>query len=222
MKSDLIYSEMLALDWQIDYHYNRMMNQKLAKHISESISVTDKELLHIMSHFHRVKVGKNELLVTDGQVSQRMYFVAEGCLRVYFIKEDGQEATRYLAFENQFATALVSFITKEASLEFIEAVEETTLFYITQYDFQVLLNTYPQWETFYRKYLEIAYVNNTNRLMSFITMDATERYTQLLKQNPIVVRRLPNKLVANYLNISQETLSRLKSKVFYSQDGSEG
>ncbi len=49
--------------------------------------------------------------------------------------------------------------------------------------------------------------------MCFITMDATERYRQLLNQDPIIVKRLPNKMVASYLNISQETLSRLKSKV---------
>lgn len=52
-----------------------------------------------------------------------------------------------------------------------------------------------------------------NRLMSFITNDATERYLALLKENPEIVRRLPNRLVANYLNITQEGLSRLKSKL---------
>jgi FixJ family two-component response regulator len=75
------------------------------------------------------------------------------------------------------------------------------------------LEIIPEWEKFYRSYLENAYVTNTNRLMSFITMDATERYRQLLSQSPIIVKRLPNKMVASYLNISQETLSRLKSKV---------
>jgi FixJ family two-component response regulator len=75
-----------------------------------------------------------------------------------------------------------------------------------------LLKIIPQWEKLYRHYLEYAYVTNTNRLMSFITLDATERYRQLLAQNPNVVMRMPNKMVASYLNISQETLSRLKSK----------
>ena len=57
------------------------------------------------------------------------------------------------------------------------------------------------------------YVNNTNKLMTLLTLNATERYKQLLAQNPFIVNRLPNKVVASYLNISQETLSRLKSKV---------
>lgn len=192
--------------------------KKIADYIRNNISVTDKELSLILSYFHRMEVGKDEILVFDGDVNQSMYFVEDGCLRIYFIREDGQDVTRYLAFENQFATALVSFITNDPSMEFVEALEKTTLWYISRQDFFNLLDTLPQWETFYRKYVEVAYVHNTNRLMSFITMDASERYMKLLEQSPIIVKRLPNKLVANYLNISQETLSRLKSKLFNTND----
>ena len=116
------------------------------------------------------------------------------------------------ALEKQFATYLVIFITNETSKEFVQAIEDTDLYYISQKDFYHLLKIIPQWEKLYRHYLEYAYVTNTNRLMSFITLDATERYRQLLAQNPGVVMRMPNKMVASYLNISQETLSRLKSK----------
>lgn len=188
--------------------------KKISSYIQKDISVNEEELNLILSYFHKIEVAKGEILVFEGDINQRIYFVIEGCLRIFFTREDGQDVTRYLAFENQFATALVSFITSDPSLEFIETLEKSTLCYISRQDFFMLLNKLPQWETFYRKYMETAYVNNTNRLMSFITMDATERYTQLLKQSPIVVKRLPNKLVANYLNISQETLSRIKSKLF--------
>lgn len=67
-------------------------------------------------------------MLAEGQVSQRSFFVTKGCLRIFFINEEGQEATRYFAFENQFASALVSFITAEKSKEFIQAVEPTEVF----------------------------------------------------------------------------------------------
>lgn len=134
-------------------------------------------------------------------------------MRIFLFNEDKLDATRYFAFENQFATALVSFITGEPSEEFIEAAEHSELLYITYTNFYFLLEKIPQWEKFYRHYLEKAYVNNTKRLMSFLTLDATEKYRELLNENPIIVRRLPNKMVASYLNIFQETLSRLKSKL---------
>ncbi|MGV3612307.1 MAG: Crp/Fnr family transcriptional regulator [Fluviicola sp.] len=189
------------------------MYEQLAHYVCNQIKVSEDELKTILSYFKPLKLKKNELLVTRGQTSQRTYFVGNGCLRIFFINEDGQDATRYFAFENQFATALASFITGEPSEEFMQAAEHSELLYITHQDFYHLLEKIPQWEKFYRHYLEKAYVNNTKRLMSFLTLDATEKYRQLLNENPIVVRRLPNKMVASYLHISQETLSRLKSKV---------
>ena len=188
------------------------MKEQLANYIKSIITVTEEELVVILSYFKSSTAEKNELLVVHGQTNQRSFFVGSGCLRIYFITEDGQEATRYLAFENNFAIALCSFISNEPSLEFIQALEPTELLYISSSDFYYLLEVIPAWEKFYRYYLEKAYVNNTNRLMSFLTLDATERYKQLMSINPQIIQRLSNRIVATYLNISQETLSRLKSK----------
>ncbi len=189
------------------------MREELIRYIRDKIEVNEEELTLILSYFHPLKLKKNEQILFQGQTSQQTFFVGKGCLRIYFINEDGQEATRYFAFENQFATALVSFISGNTSDELIQAVENSELLFITHKDFHHLLTAVPQWEKFYRIYLEKAYVNNTNRLMSFLTLDAAKKYRQLLEENPVIVQRLPNKLVASYLNISQETLSRLKSKI---------
>ncbi|MFC1224430.1 Crp/Fnr family transcriptional regulator [Pedobacter sp. BG31] len=188
------------------------MQEQLSSYISAKIIISDAELEQVLSFFKMVQVKKNEILISPGETCQRLYFIDKGCLRIFFLTAGGTEATRHFAFENQFASALVSFITNDISKEYVQAVEDTSLYYISQNDFQQLLQMIPQWEKFYRHYLEYAYVTNTNRLMSFITLDATERYRQLLAQNPTVVMRLPNRMVASYLNISQETLSRLKSK----------
>lgn len=187
--------------------------EEVGIYIRDRISVTDEELALILSFFKPLKARKNQLLITQGQTSQRTFFVGKGCLRIYFINEEGQHATRYFAFENNFATALMSFITGEPTQEYIECVENSELLFINQKDFYHLLEIVPSWEKFYRCYLEKAYVNNTNRLMSFVTTDALERYMNLLRESPDIVKRLPNKMVASYLNISPETLSRLKSKV---------
>lgn len=190
-----------------------MPYKQLGAYIRSRIAVSDKDLNIILSHFKPVQRDKNDLLLSAGQTSQNSYFVDKGCLRIYYINEEGKDVTRYIAFENQFATALVSFITKMPSTEYVQVIEKSELLYISHEDFNHLMEIVPQWREFYCSYLEKAYVNNTNRLMSFTTMAALERYTQLLKINPTIVKRLPNKIVASYINISQETLSRLKSKV---------
>ncbi len=189
------------------------MKQGLANFILKRVNANDEEMELILSYFKPLAVKKKEILLHEGGLANRMYFVVKGCLRIYFIKDVGTEVTRRIIFENDSSASMVSFITEQPSKEFIEAVTNSELLYMDRKDFYYLADTVPVWAKFYRRQLESAYVINTNRLMSFITTNATERYLSLLKENPEIVRRLPNRLVANYLNITQEGLSRLKSKL---------
>lgn len=186
---------------------------QLAACISRKYPFSPQEMEQVLGCFQLLEPGKNELLLRPGQQGRHMYFVLEGCLRIFFINEEGQEATRYFAFENQFATALTAFITGAPSLEFVQALTACRLLCIGRDDFYRLAETIPAWQRFYIGYLEGAYVNNTHRLMSIYTMDAAERYRLLLEESPQVVQRLHNRMVASYLRMSQETLSRLKSKI---------
>lgn len=189
------------------------IHQELALYLHKNIQINEGDLDQILSCFQSIKVRKNEILLEEGKVSQYNYFVKKGCLRIFYINPEGKERTRYIAFENQFATALVSFITKEPAQETIQAVEDSELLKISHQDFRKLMEMVPAWKDFYNLYLEKAYVNNSKRLLSFSTLDAGERYQQLFQINPDIVKRLPNKIVASYINISQETLSRIKSKI---------
>lgn len=189
------------------------MNKQLGNYIRRTVRISDAELQMVCSKFQSKTVRKGEYLLPEGQKSKHTYFVLNGCLRIYFINEDGQESTRYLAFENHLATALVSYIDGAPSLEQIQALEETELLYISHENFDKLRQQHPIWETFYTAYLEKAYSKTVSRLLTFTTMNAKERYINLLNINPEIVRRLPNKIVASYLNVSQETLSRIKGKI---------
>lgn len=190
------------------------MYSLLAEKISQITSIDEEGMEIVLSYFKYFQIKKEEILLNEKEHSSRIYFVVKGCLRIYFLQADGTEATRYIAFENNFASNLVGLITGECSEEYIQALESSELLYIYFRDFQSLLSRVPGWEKFYIYYLENAYVNNTRHLMSFLTMDATERYKQLLEQNPAVVQRLSNRMVANYLGISQESLSRLKGRLY--------
>lgn len=186
---------------------------ELTSFLKKNIDLSDDDLKIILSYFKIIKKSKNDILLSHGKISQYSYFVKKGCLRIFFINDEGKDVTRYIAFENQFATALVSFISNEPAEEIIQAIENSELLYISHNDFRYLMTIIPKWKDFYSIYLEKAYVNNSKRLMSFTTLDASERYDQLFKINPNIVKRLPNKIVASYINISQETLSRIKSKI---------
>ena len=189
-----------------------MSKQTLANYIRHIVFLNDEQLELALSYFKPSSHAKLEHLVNEGKVGQYMNFVVTRCLRIYFIREDGQEATRHFAFENQFATGLASFITEMPSMENIQVMEDSVLLRISRKDFYYLLNVIPAWEKFYRYYLENAYINNLQIFQREITKDAELRYKELLSLHPEVVRRLSNKVVASYLNMSPETLSRMKSR----------
>jgi CRP-like cAMP-binding protein len=187
------------------------MYEQLVKFIKNRVQLSEDNLEKVRSYFHPLEAKKHELIARTGEPSRRMFFINKGCLRVYFIKPDGREATRRFAFENSFSTSLTSFIGGTLLKETTQVIEPSELLYIHREDFYHLLNTLPGWEIFYRGFLEDAYIINTRRLEDFITLTPRERYQLLLKENAAMVLRLPNKLVANYLNITQEALSRIKS-----------
>ena len=118
-----------------------------------------------------------------------------------------------MAFENTFLTSIVSFISGEPSLEYIQAVENSEILVITNTEFVHLKKTFPGWENVYIYILEYGITVINAKLNSLLTQSATERYLSLLKNNPELVQRLSNANLAAYLNISPETLSRLKSQI---------
>lgn len=164
----------------------------------------------LLSKFKNVKVRKNQVLLSAGEICRHAYFICNGCLRTYFIDARGGEKTRYLAFENHFVTAFASFITQERSAQYVQALEDSELLRISQVDFYKLVDTNPVFAKLYRASLEQSLVFSTWRIETMISMTAKERYENLLERMPQVVLRLPNKHVASFLGITQESLSRLK------------
>lgn len=190
------------------------MYEPLKHYIRRTVAISETDLEYCCRFFQEEHAVRGSNLLSQGQHSQRTYFVLKGCLRLFYLNSDGQESTRYLAFENQMATALVSFISGKPTQETLQALEDSHLLYIHHDDFQKLRDEIPAWDAFYCRYVEKAYVNTVSHLFTFTHLDAMERYQLLLKKNPEIVRRLPNKIVASYLHISQETLSRLKARAF--------
>lgn len=188
------------------------MHTQLKQFLSAQLSVDEVLLDEFCSKFRVKKTKRNEILLTAGDVCPYLYFVNSGCLRVYMMDVNGRESTRFLVTEGRFGTAFPSFTLQEPSLAYIQSIESTEVLCINHQDFLQLLETFPSWERIYRMSLEKDYIASIKRIESLITMDATQRYKQLMETNPTLILRLPGKIIADYLGISQETLSRLKAK----------
>jgi CRP-like cAMP-binding protein len=188
------------------------MYAQLKQFLSKNMPADEAILDAFCQKFRLKKTKRNELLLSAGEVCPYIYFVNSGCLRIYMMDVNGKESTRFLVTEGRFGTAFPSFTLQEPSLAYIQSIEPTEALYINYQHFRELLDTIPGWERVYRINLEMDYIASIKRIESLITMDATQRYKQLMESTPTLIQRLPNKIIADYLGISQETLSRLKSK----------
>ncbi len=157
------------------------------------------------------KVKRNEFLLREGEVCNFNLFVTSGTLRMFHIGSEGQEFTRYFAFENKFGTSLTSLIEGKPAIESIQAVEKSEVLKISKADFLDLVERVPAVNLIYRNMLEQAYITSQRRIYDLQGKSALERLKWLMAHQPGILNRIPNKLVASYLGITSYTLSRIKA-----------
>jgi CRP-like cAMP-binding protein len=157
-------------------------------------------------------VSKNSVLLKQGSICKEFYFVNSGCIRTCFTDKGGREKTRYIMLDNHVGTALTSFISQKPSLESIDALADTELLVISHSDFYDLNKKIGNWKIFYQRILEAAYSFQNRKIEQLVTLTAGQRYAIVLKENPALIQRVSNKVLASYLDIREETLSRLKSR----------
>ena len=188
------------------------MHPALKKYLAGRIALSPSHEELVDTYFIRKSTERNEILLPAGSVARHVFFVIEGYLRIYLTNEEGIESTRFLVFEGSMGTAFPSFSGKEPSVATIQSPEPAELLMLSYENRESLCRDIPGWETMERMELEKEYVKAIRRIESLITSDSRERYHLLLKDNPEMIRRLPARIIADYLGISPETLSRLKAK----------
>jgi CRP-like cAMP-binding protein len=162
--------------------------------------------------FEKLVLPKNEYLVKEGKICRHLYFLQEGALRGFYNLE-GKEITHWFAFENDFVTSFHSFITRQPAVENIQLMQGCVLWAITQDNLSRLLNEYHEIERLVRIAYEKYYIRLEERYVNAQFKTAAERYQGLLQQSPHIIERVPLGAIASYLGISQETLSRVRSRL---------
>lgn len=189
------------------------MYKQLEKYFKSRIEIDDKTLSYIYSYFKFRKTKRNEFLLKEGEICNNFYFVNKGCIRLFNINKEGEEATRYFHFEDSLGTALSSLINQQPSFEFMQTIEPSELLVINREDYFHLVNIVPQFGFIYRQILELAYIKSQERIYCFQGLDAVEKVRWVLTNQTKLLTRLSNKMVASYLGLTPQTLSRLKSKI---------
>ena len=165
--------------------------------------------------FHRMEVPSKTLLLKEGEISKKMFLIEKGCIRVWF-KNDGKEITSQFFFENETVGSIESFLKNIPSPTNIETIESSVLWWIPKNDLERILTEIKEIphlrDMFINKIFERTF-DYMKYFFSTIKDSPQQRYLNLMKERPQIVKRVPQHYIASYLGISTVHLSRIKNKI---------
>ncbi|WP_324719620.1 Crp/Fnr family transcriptional regulator [Salinimicrobium sp. HB62] len=185
----------------------------LQKKVNDTISITNEEFDYAKTLFQPKKLRKRRFLLEEGETCIYTTFVEKGLLRSYTIDDKGNEHILQFALEGWWSGDLYSFLTGETSEYNIEALEDSELLLITKESWDQLLHEIPAFERYFRILIQNNLIATQRRLMGTFSTTAEERYQKLLKEFPDIIQRVPLHMIASYLGVTRETLSRIRSQM---------
>jgi CRP-like cAMP-binding protein len=189
------------------------MFEFLYKKVNETITVSEEEFEFAKTLFIPKKLRKRRFLLQDGDPCKYTTFVEKGLLRSYTIDEKGSEHILQFAMQGWWSGDLYSFLTGEPSEYNIEALEDSELLLITKESWDLLLDKVPAFERYFRILIQNNLIVTQRRLMGTFSTTAEERYHKLLHDFPDISQRVPQHMIASYIGITRETLSRIRNQI---------
>ncbi|HEY6901098.1 MAG TPA: Crp/Fnr family transcriptional regulator [Puia sp.] len=156
---------------------------------------------------------KKEFLLRIGEVCSNIYFIEKGLVRVFYTDDEGEEWCSGLLSEGGVCVAVPSFFQRQRSFENIQAIEETTVYYLTYEELEALYRDFPEYNIIGRKLITEYYVRSEERNFWLRKHSAERKYQFFKEKFGDTTARFPVKDIASYLGIQIETLSRLRGKV---------
>lgn len=181
--------------------------------IKEKVPFSDEDLAVIRNYITPKKIRKRQYLLQEGDACKFFAFVEKGALRSYSVDEKGAEHIIQFALEGWTISDLYSFLTGEAATYNIDALEDSELVLINKAAHEELLGTLPKYETWVRIQITGAYIAMQQRLTSVISLSLEERYANLTGTYPEIVQRVPQHMIASFMGLTPETLSRVRKRI---------
>ncbi len=185
------------------------MSHFLKEHIQAIIPLPDDEFEIIQRCFVKKRFRKRQFLIQEHQPVHEIFLIEKGILKSSFIDTTGKEHILQFAASNWWISDFAAFFKKEPSSLAVDCIEDTEVYAISYEDLNTLCSKVPAMEHFFRVKSNFGYVALQQRILSLMSKSAKERYEDFIKQYPGFTDHIPKQLIASYLGVSRETLSRL-------------
>jgi len=192
-----------------------MFNVLLA-HIQEKVNLSVGDVDLLKSFFIPKKLRKRQYILQEGDVCKYLMFVEKGLLRMYHVDDKGAEHMIQFAWEGWWMADTYSFLSGDISQYNIDAIEDAELLMITLPNFEAMLLQLPVMERYFRILFQNNIISKERRLINTISYSAEEKYKRLVATHPEMIQRIPQNLIASYLGLTPETLSRIRKKLMQS------
>jgi CRP-like cAMP-binding protein len=187
------------------------MEDLLRQHIEKVTPLTEDEFAFIRAHFTTKKLRKHQFLVQEGDSVPNDFFVLRGCLKAYHADREGKEHILQFAMSDWWITDYQAYFKGAKATISVDCIENSELLCLSLQNREKLCATMHKMEHFFRVKLSAGYVALQQRILSMLNSSAKERYDQLLEMHPALFQKVPKMLIAAYLGVSRETLSRLNT-----------
>ena len=189
------------------------MYQPINQNVSKCVQFTEEELQIFNQVLKYKKVPKKTFLLQQGEVCNFEFYILNGCIRSFCIDDKGAEVIMTFAIEDWWVSDIASFNDQKPSHMFIETVEDCELLMLSPQTKEELLMKAPRFERVFRMMVQKHLSTYQERLFENIAQSAKDRYLAFLEKYPTLPQRVPQHMIASYLGISAEFLSKIRKKL---------
>ncbi|WP_103071751.1 Crp/Fnr family transcriptional regulator [Aquimarina sediminis] len=187
--------------------------EQLLVNISKHIQLSPEEIKQFDTFWTEKTLEKGEYLLRNGETCRTDNYIISGALKAFYINsKSGREEILYFAIDDWWASDIDSFQKQKPSNYNIQALEKTELLQISRYSFEKMLEQIPKLERYFRVILESYVGSLQRRIIHNNVHDAEQRYLEFIEKYPKITDKVPQYLIASYLGISAEFLSRIRQK----------
>ncbi len=190
--------------------------KNLLENIFTHVELTSLETELLISKVTFKKYLKGEYILEKDKICRHQNFVISGCLRTFYLDLDGNIHVVSFDAENYWTGDLSSFFHQKPANFNVQCIEDSELVQISYDNIEDLYREIPKLERFFRILIQNAYVSSQMRVIDNIRLSAKEKYLKFITKYPTIEKRVPQYMVASYLGISAEFLSKIKKKLQHS------